>query len=299
MNRKSKAHADDLNEGPMDSVPLPNHTLTAESHPRKKRAGNRAKNPFPFLSLPAEIRLKIYHYAVSYDYMLTSRRKRRTASGLLTVSRLIHSEVFEIFYAENVFGIYIGGGPKPASRKLIPNLELMRQCYVKIDKGRIQTPKTSNRASGLFHRFSRVLRDPRNRLECLLVELHTPKVNSDGWRSDLRFLDMVQGIHLVEIVVVDTRKKRVNHNGLAQRTERMMMRDADDEEEIPYTMKEWKLPYNRQPRLSIDLTGPMLSDAKKHGGWEYKKDDLYALFGLAGHESSPLESSMADTQGSI
>ncbi|KAL9608830.1 MAG: hypothetical protein Q9167_006348 [Letrouitia subvulpina] len=305
MKRKLKAHADDRNEECVDSIPAQASALIEKPQPRKKRAPNRPKKPFPFLSLPAEIRIKIYHYAVSYDYMLTSRRKRGTASGLLSVSRLIHSEAFEIFYAENVFEIYIGGGPKPASRKLLPNLKLMRQCYVKINKEKLYNSKDS-RGLSLYHRFDQVLMDPRNRLECLLIELHTPKLDDDmDWRSDLKYMDSAQGIHLVEIVIVETPLGEVRSNGLVQRAERMMMRDASSEEVIPYTMREHRRPYINQPRLSIDLTGPMLSDAKKNGGWEYKKNDLYALFGLAGYASSPSETSegslasgMPNTEGS-
>ncbi|KAL9034062.1 MAG: hypothetical protein Q9214_007218 [Letrouitia sp. 1 TL-2023] len=284
MKRKLIAHADDGNEEGTASVPVPTRNLTAKCKPREKQITNRPKKPFPFLSLPAEIRIKIYRYAVSYDYMLTSRRKRKTASGLLSVSRLIHSEAFEIFYAENVFEIYIGGGPQPSSRKPIPNLELMRQCYVRINKEKLHNSKDSRRGFRLYHRFDQVLMEPRNRLECLLIELHAPRFDdSPGWRSHLKFWDTVQGIHLVEIVIVETASGEVNHNGLVQRAERMMMRDAYSEEAIPYTMMEYQQPYIRQPRLSIDLTGPMLSDAKKHGGWEYKKNDLYALFGLVGY----------------
>ncbi|KAI4161205.1 MAG: hypothetical protein LQ342_005101 [Letrouitia transgressa] len=289
MKRKFKAHADDRNKEGTTSAPVPTRTLTTKSKPRKRRAAIRTKKPFPFLSLPAEIRLKIYHYTVSYDYMLTSRRKRKTASGLLSVSRLIHSEAFEIFYAENVFEIYIGGGPEPTCRKPIPNLELMRQCYVKLNKEKLQD---SRREYKLYVRLDQVLRNPWNRLECLLIELHTSRMNGGvGWRSDLKSLDRIQGIHLVEIVIVDTVLGEVNRNGLVQRAERMMMRDAYSEENIPYTMMEHKQPYIHQPRLSLDLTGPMLSDAKKYGGWEYKKNDLYTLFGLAGRESSPSETS--------
>ncbi|KAL8746930.1 MAG: hypothetical protein Q9190_001126 [Brigantiaea leucoxantha] len=245
----------------------------------RRKIQDESRKRFPLLSLPPELRRKIYNYVLSWDYLLISRPGSRNASALLRVNRQIYSESVELFYHENAFTIDIGGANSVAS-SLIRNFKLMRQCYVII-----QTSELDEQSLPLLDSFTKDLHG-ENELQCLLIDIRTCVNNNyqpgidyqvQGQaqaREVLQLWETVRQIHLVQIIVDLRPAWGSSIQSSIQQTERLMM--SSDGNIV--AGNGWNC--MTDPQLSIDLAGPELEQAKKLGNWQYLQNDLCALFGL-------------------
>ncbi|KAL8831394.1 MAG: hypothetical protein Q9170_005308 [Blastenia crenularia] len=230
------------------------------------------KKPFPFLLVPAELRIKIYHYALTSDYILARKPKPRGAASLLRTNRQIHSECFEIFYEVNVFQIYIGHLPYDTEAAMA-NLHYMRQCCLHFELSRGTKTKKLLRHIDKF-----VAGIWSGKMECLLVDAWESQEwwgRSSGW---LEKLSWVRQIHLAQVVANKVQKNgEVKHyrDHYCQVLERSMMAGPS------VGNFNWRNrdQYDATPQLGIQLVGEELEQAKQKGGWVVGEDDLYALFG--------------------
>ncbi|KAI4189166.1 MAG: hypothetical protein L6R41_001665 [Letrouitia leprolyta] len=251
--------------------------------PAKKPRSRSKKKIFPFLNLPAEIRIQIYYEALTHEYILIRKSKARKAANLLFVNRLIHSEAFQIFYDVNVFQVHIGGLPSDTEAQLV-NVPYMRQCclHLKI------TPKdSSSRLDKLVDKFVEEIWS--GNMECLLCDIWEPD-SRPGGTSTLEKLAWVKGIRLVQIVINRTKelrkKGKMGKNVVEVRTfqdkwcqhlgrKMMSMKGGSG---VCESVRLGEV-YEAIPALGINLVGDELQRAKEEGGWVVKENDLYVLFG--------------------
>ncbi|KAL9599313.1 MAG: hypothetical protein Q9219_003940 [cf. Caloplaca sp. 3 TL-2023] len=238
----------------------------------KKPKPPSAKKSFPFLSLPPELRVKIYHLALTFDRILIRKARVRRTAGLILANRLIYSEAFPIFYEANAFQVHIGGLPTDTETPLA-NVHHMKQCCLEFEVA----PKAK---SGVLRRLIDKFVDDiwGGKMECLLIDAwEYPGLGSfaDHWLSKFSW---VRRIHLVQVVFNQVGKKgKVNQHQdqWCQRLERSMMARQSWIEYDLNLIDE----YGAAPKLGIDLVGEELEDAKRNGGWVIGEDDLYVLFG--------------------
>ncbi|KAL8925528.1 MAG: hypothetical protein Q9208_003419 [Pyrenodesmia sp. 3 TL-2023] len=245
--------------------PPVSETPSQNPRPRSKKP----KKPFPFLDLPVETRVQIYHDALTYDHILIRKPKARKVANLLLLNRLIHSEAFPIFYDVNVFQVHIGGLPSD-TETAIANVHYMRQCCLHLEI--LHKQSKSALISKLVNKF--VADIWTGKMECLLVDIWEPAEWPSG-TTYLEKLSWMRGIHLAQVVVnqVGAKGKVVRkQDRWCQRLERSMMSSK-------YSSKEPGDEYEATPRLGIDLVGEDLEKARKRGGWVLEDNDLYALFG--------------------
>ncbi|KAL9003001.1 MAG: hypothetical protein Q9188_004101 [Gyalolechia gomerana] len=244
-------------------VSLSIRASTNKPRPRLK------KMPFPFLLLPVETRIQIYHDALTYDHILIRKQKARQAANLLLVNRLIHSEAFTIFYDVNVFQVHIGNLPSDTETQ-IANVHYMRQCCLHLE---ITMEGKTTILRKLVDKF--VADIWSGKMECLLVDIWEPEKWSAGTQCLEKFT-WVSQIHLVQVVVNQVGKKGVvkrRQDRWCQRLERSMMAGR------LWANKMFKDKYEANPILGIDLVGDELETARLNGGWVVKENDLYVLFG--------------------
>ncbi|KAI4092270.1 MAG: hypothetical protein LQ344_003514 [Seirophora lacunosa] len=248
---------------------LPNEDPPSCKIPLKPtKRGSKKKKQFPFLLLPTEVRVMIYHLSLTYDHILIRKAKaRRGAASLLLTNRVIYSEAFPIFYDVNVFQVHIGGLPGD-NETALANVHFMRQCCLHLELVRKAKSSVLTRLTDKF-----VAEIWSGKMECLLVDVWEP----DEWRCGTAFLEKlrwVKHLHLAQVHVNQVNKKgEVHHynDPWCQRLERCMMASGEvyhDHEKYCIT-----------PRLGIDLVGEELEKAKRMGGWVVQDNDLYALFG--------------------
>ncbi|PNY24254.1 Uncharacterized protein TCAP_05809 [Tolypocladium capitatum] len=114
-------------------------TLDVPLIPLKTKAQRVPLNPFPFLSLPSELRVKVYeHYFDGTDKVLDldpdNHRRIHKILGLMRVCKQIHAEAAHLFYSTRPFRIFpthhakkkkpLLARLKPGQREYITSLEL-------------------------------------------------------------------------------------------------------------------------------------------------------------------------------
>ncbi|KAL8643809.1 MAG: hypothetical protein Q9210_007544 [Variospora velana] len=239
-----------------------------------KQQSKKKKKPFPFLSLPTEVRLMIYHLALTYDHILIRKARVRGAASLLLTNHLIHAEAFTLFYDENVFQVPISGLPSDTEAALA-NVHFMRQCCLRLKIA----PRTD--PGKLTKHISKVIAgiERSRKMECLLIDASWPAAEEWRWGIDLlQAFKWVRGIHLVQVLIHTVRRNEdVYHcrDEWTQWIERCMMAEKGVSHEAVSLSNR----YREKPRLGIDLVGDELEEAKRKGGWVLHDNDLYALFG--------------------
>ncbi|KAL8637692.1 MAG: hypothetical protein Q9228_005059 [Teloschistes exilis] len=265
-------------------------TLTKKLKPRLK------KQPFPFLSLPTELRNKIYHDTLTYDHILIQRPNAgaRGAAALLITNRLIYSEAFSIFYDVNVFQVHIDGLPSSTESK-VANVEHMRQCCLELElfskpfNGRKVAKPMKKNKDEVGKRGKEVMEVPkitvvrkllgkfleaiwRGKIECLLIDvLEHP--GQDGSVEMLEKFTWLSRVHLVQVIVSKLTSQGdviQSQDYWCQRVEQEMMRTG-----YRYNTHSPDDGYIAAPQLGIDLVGEKLKIAKKEGG--YSTEEVFGI----------------------
>ena len=243
---------------------------TKASKPESKKL-KESSGP-SFLSLPPEIRVKIYHEMLCYDRILVRKAKARRAAGLILTNRLVYSEAAAIFYEANVFQVPIC--ERKDSKFAIANVQHMRQCCLELEVERV--PGKDNFVKLLYEFVDRI--QDGGKMECLLFEAWEYK----GYYSAAYYFECLLGIrqiHLAQVVVYKKRswdpQWRARQDKWCQQLERSLM--ARDSSPVEFGDR-----YTAVPKIGIDLEGDTLDIAKRTGGWIIQDDDLYVLFGKSG-----------------
>lgn len=247
-------------------------------HTKQQSKKNKKKKPFPFLSLPTEVRLMIYHLALTYDHILIRKARARGAASLLLTNRLIHAEASTVFYDANVFQVPLGGLPSDttaAAAATLANVRWMRQCCLRLK----MTPRTDSWK--LNKQIGKLVAgiERSRKMECLLIDASWPE--ADQWRWGIELLQAfkwLRGIHLAQVLIHTVRRnEHVSHwrDEWTQWIERCMMAEKG----VSHEQVSLSHGYREEPRLGIDLVGDELEEAKRKGGWVLQDNDLYALFG--------------------
>ncbi|PHH75709.1 hypothetical protein CDD80_2166 [Ophiocordyceps camponoti-rufipedis] len=89
-----------------DALALTISSLNARRSPRR-----RPQKPFPFLDLPPELRIKVYHhYFDTIDPVVDlgpgNHKRIHKLLGLMRVSKLIHAEATHFFYSSRTFRLF-------------------------------------------------------------------------------------------------------------------------------------------------------------------------------------------------
>ncbi|KAI4252444.1 MAG: hypothetical protein LQ352_004292 [Teloschistes flavicans] len=274
---------------------IPSHCTAPAKNPKPRLK----KQPFPFLKLPTELRVKIYHDALTYDRILIRKRttRSRNAAAFLLTNRLIYSEAFPIFYDVNAFQVHIDGLPSNTETS-IANVRYMRQCCLELEllPQPINPKKLANANQKIKDedgkKKKKVNEVPKDtviqklldkfleeiwvgQIECLLIDAWEHKWEY-GSTTMLEKFTWMSKVHLVQVVVNKMQPKGEwiqCQDYWSQRLEWEMMRtqyryDTGPTEE-----------YIATPRLGIDLVGEELEVAKRTGGWVIGENDLYVAFG--------------------
>ncbi|KAL8688832.1 MAG: hypothetical protein Q9218_005359 [Villophora microphyllina] len=264
-NASDRKHGSDLTNSQTRTLQI--RRPKAPARPIKTRANS---NGLSFLSLPPEVRVKIYLEAFTFERILVRRAKARRAAGLLLTNRLIYLEAFPIFYEANVFQVPIHGSPD--DHAAIANVHYMRQCCLDLEIDKV--PDWKFDPEPLITKFVDKVRD--GRMECLLIEAW----EYGGYYFATRYLEdflQLRQIHLAQVVVQKKTSKypewRRYQDKWCQELERSMM--ARDPSPV-----EFGDDYEAFPKIGIDLVGDELESSKRSGGWVIGDNDLYALFGL-------------------
>ncbi|KAL9582552.1 MAG: hypothetical protein Q9212_003230 [Teloschistes hypoglaucus] len=269
-------------------------TLAKNPLPRLK------KLPFPFLNLPTELRIKIYHETLTYDHILVHRptARGRGAAAFLITNRLIYSEAFPIFYDVNVFQVHIDGLPSSTETK-VANVEHMRQCCLELEilpmpfnPRKVAKPKKENKDQDgkngkevmevpretvirkLLNKFLEAIW--RGKIECLLIDVR----EHPGQQCSIELLEKFTwlcSVHLVQVVVSTIKPEGEViqfQDYWCQRLEQEMMLP-----QYKYEKQDASDGYIATPQLGINLVGEELEVARKEGGWIIGDNDLFVAFG--------------------
>ncbi|KAF3799072.1 Exosome complex component SKI6 [Colletotrichum gloeosporioides] len=220
---------------------LPMSALSLE----QKKARRKAK-PFPFMSLPSELRLKVYDYYFEGDGKVIdldpdNYKKYHKKLGIQRVCRTIYQEVSHYFYSSRSFRIFpthpgkyfktkkpLLARMKPASRSHITSLELrLGPGWSKPPRGWIVTPALGlqqcvnvrrllvmvecDPSDGIFNGFRRSDGFYEGFCRSLLTEVMNEMpwldtVTFDAWPSVKKSGAMMKG--LLEITAANNRKIR-------------------------------------------------------------------------------------------
>ncbi|KAL8691617.1 MAG: hypothetical protein Q9218_003192, partial [Villophora microphyllina] len=248
QKRMTRAHSGLLKAEPAAPNSL-NGNVPCSRAPAKKSKPRLTKKPFPFISVPTEIRIKIYHDSLIYDHILVRKPKARAASLLLS-NRQVYSEAFDIFYDVNVFQVYISGLPSETETAMA-NVHYMRQCCLQIeifphpkntfkatkvtkakkeDKDKVAKKKKKVQEGFkdvIFRRFlDKFLADIwAGKIECLLIDVWEHE-DRYCFPSILEKFTWMRRVHLVQVVVNQVKKTgqvKQYQNYWCQRLERSMM----------------------------------------------------------------------------
>ncbi|KAL8941793.1 MAG: hypothetical protein Q9216_002031 [Gyalolechia sp. 2 TL-2023] len=240
--------------------------------PKKEARSRLKKKSFPFLQLPVELRIQIYHDCLTYDHILIRKPKAHRAANFLLVNHLVYSEAFPVFYDVNVFQVHIGGLPSDTETQ-IANVHYMRQCCLHLE---ITMKDRSTVRTKLMDKF--VADIWNGKMECLLIDVWEPEQWPAGIESLEKLTWGVSQIHLAQVVITQVQKKggaMRYQDRWCQRLERCMMASRG------FRCHDIKIgdDYEASPALGIDLVGDELEKAKREGGWVVQDNDLYVLFG--------------------
>ncbi|KAI4196876.1 MAG: hypothetical protein LQ350_006245 [Teloschistes chrysophthalmus] len=261
------------------------------------------KAPFPFLELPTELRVKIYHDALTYEYILVQKKaaRRRGAAAFLITNRLIYSEAFPIFYDVNVFQVHIDGLPS-STEIMLANVQYMRQCCLEVellpqplnprkvakakkeckdeDGNKGKKVKEIPRDTVIRKLLDKFLEEIwRGQIECLLIDLREHR-GEKGSIALLEKFTWMSSVHLVQVVVSKIKPKGEvvqSRDFWCQRVELEMMRPRWCRN--GYEKRNPSDGYIATPQLGINLVGEELEVARKEGGWVIGEDDLFVAFG--------------------
>ncbi|KAL6859746.1 hypothetical protein ACO1O0_003770 [Amphichorda felina] len=139
----SSAHASEVDtEDEVNSIPIASLTLDTPFTPlsRPRRVPSK---PFPFLSLPSELRLKVYeHYFDDegaekvVDLAPDNYKRYHRKLGLMRVNRQLHDEATHYFYSTRAFRVFPThhGRSFKTKRPLLARLKKnQRQCITSLE----------------------------------------------------------------------------------------------------------------------------------------------------------------------
>ncbi|KAL8762102.1 MAG: hypothetical protein Q9184_001847 [Pyrenodesmia sp. 2 TL-2023] len=247
-----------------------------------------SSKPFPFFSLPAEIRNMVYGHFIHFPRGVVKAKTMSTRLRPFLVNRQLFAEASARFYAFNVFkfySAYVFSGQDPFGF----NLTRIRKCFLHLNGTH---PRARDFLTWYLKEFVDAL-IKRHSLECLLVRALPYQL------PQVKTLAALRGIELVQIDAVGARvlwnsreafwtmfdpwTKGPSDLRLCQLLERLMMSDgsAATENEIQeraVKAEDRKEKYVAKPALSVQLKGEAAQLAKRDGGWA----DPHALYRYLG-----------------
>lgn len=242
--------------------------------PGRRSAHIQAKTPFPFLSLPPELRQQIYRNLVVFPNGV--REKPLSMDSHLNIflaSRQLYAESSEIFYAENAFLLNsrVAESYFPSSEPFSPTLNRVRRCILNIQ------PTTSFESFFLDSYLSYFVDTlmPEHKLRYLLIVATSYQV------PYLTDLEKLSGVGLVQIDVAHYGvsywrdgspstgyKMCIAHDepkvAYQQHLERLMMSDGSEEQKKK-TQEELKGEYDSEPAFPTALVREELDRARWKG----------------------------------
>ncbi|KAI9785528.1 MAG: hypothetical protein M1839_009269 [Geoglossum umbratile] len=162
--------------------------------------------PFPFLSLPPEIRNKIYRHLLTSPQTLTSPQRpsahfiqNHLQPGILATSRQVHNEALRILYEENRVEVYVSDDAVHLPTSSARNLDLVLAFNVMLEVSPARGMVTRERVEELVGRLARCPRIVDLRVEIpwrpTPARMHMIKV-----RRLLEPFKMLRGVGRVEFV---------------------------------------------------------------------------------------------------
>ncbi|KAL8644476.1 MAG: hypothetical protein Q9210_007237, partial [Variospora velana] len=148
------------------------------------------QKPFPFLSLPPEIRNIVYRNFTHFPRGVVRAKSLPTRLRLFLVNRQLHHEASALFYASNVFKFY-SAHVLPGDDPFGPNLTRIRNCFVHLNG-------TDLDALGFLTWYVKEFVNallPRNALECLLLRVLPNQLSVTDPLQRLRGIAFAQ-VHL-------------------------------------------------------------------------------------------------------
>ncbi|KAL8925688.1 MAG: hypothetical protein Q9208_003371 [Pyrenodesmia sp. 3 TL-2023] len=264
-------------------------TARSTRFPRALASSSSSSNPFPFFSLPAEIRNMVYGHFVHFPRGVVKAKTMNSRLRPFLVNRQLFTEASALFYACNVFNFYsayVSGGEDPFGF----DLTRIRKCFLHLTGTH---PGAYDFLTWYLKEFADAL-VKRHSLECLLLRVSPRQLHQ------IETLAALRGIEFVQVNVIESREwlsgwlgphlqsLPVRHHPsmmgptqlrLCQLLERLMMSDGsaaaeNDIRKRALKAEERKEKYVANPALSVQLRGEAAQLAKRHGGWA----DPYALY---------------------
>ncbi|KAL8707058.1 MAG: hypothetical protein Q9225_007847, partial [Loekoesia sp. 1 TL-2023] len=251
-------------------------------HHDSEAGPKKSNKPFPFFSLPPEIRNMIYRYIVRFRKGVVKAAKMSPRLQLWLVNRRFLNEASALFYSENVFKFY-SGYVQPGEDPFGPHLSRVQRCFLHLKW-------TWSNAMAFMQwyltEFVKALM-PKKDLRYLLVRIAPQQL------GQLEPLEHLSGIELAQIEISYTWDRlsyyRIvgpksawatahppRRNRYHQLLERLMMSDGKSQTRVRNSLRSY---YNAEPVLSTFLSGEALQRAKLHGGWT-EEGDLFDFFHL-------------------
>ncbi|KAL9023373.1 MAG: hypothetical protein Q9196_007241, partial [Gyalolechia fulgens] len=226
--------------------------------------------PFPFLSLPFELRNKIYRHFVHFPTGVIKAPSMSPRLALYLVSRQFHTEASQIFFAENVFHLQ-SDTAEEGQDPFGPTLARAQRCIVNL---RLTPPFEWGIIERYLTSFVAAL-SPKHELQCLLIIATPYQVER------LSPLEKLSGIRFAQIDVAPAFYEYWFHGSphtgftwflpydapkvpYQQLLERLMMSDGNSADTIKQGVTG---AYHAEPPLTTSLEGEELSHAQLHGGW--------------------------------
>ncbi|KAL8993131.1 MAG: hypothetical protein Q9188_007404 [Gyalolechia gomerana] len=226
--------------------------------------------PFPFLSLPPELRNKIYRHIVHFPTGVIKAPSMSPRLSLYLVSRQFHTEASKVFYTENVFHLQSDTAEK-GQDPFGPALHRAQRCVLNL---RLTAPFEWDFIEWYLTAFVAAL-SPKHELQSLLIIATPYQVE--------RFmpLEKLSGVDLAQIDVAPPYYEYWFRGSpktgwtwflpydmpkypYQQHLERLMMSDGKSAEKIKEGLgKEYQV----EPALTTALEGEELKHAKMCGGW--------------------------------
>ncbi|KAI4112953.1 MAG: hypothetical protein LQ345_005978 [Seirophora villosa] len=243
--------------------------------------------PFPFFSLPPEVRNMVYRNFARYPRGVVKAKSMPTRLQPFLANRKLYDEASKLFYAENVFkfySIYVAPGIHPFG----PSLTRIRKCFMHLNG-------TDLAATAFIARYVEEFVTallPHHALKYLLIRLLPLQLVPPLEES----LERLRGITFAQIHLTMTSDRRLytwrppstyalpsailqNVPLALRRRQQYLERAMMSEPTRPRIPMAQTGGYVTDPRLTVYLKDPELRTAQMTGGWRSRLE-LYTYFGI-------------------